>query len=100
MAAGVKCTVRTVQNCLLEAGLKSRKARKKPFINEKQRRARLRFAKDNMDWTTDDWSKIHLCKEHINQVTYKVILEEICLKSCLNFCTKSGIKSLNMHEDA
>ena len=58
MAAGVKCTARTVRNRLLEAGLKSCKARKKPFINEKQRRARLKFVKDHKDWTIEDWSKV------------------------------------------
>ena len=47
-----------VRNRLLGAGLKSCKARKKPFINEKQRRARLRFAKDHKDWTIEDWSKV------------------------------------------
>ncbi|KAJ8389099.1 hypothetical protein AAFF_G00123050 [Aldrovandia affinis] len=57
-AAGVKCTARTVRNRLLWAGLKSCKARKKPFINEKQRRDRLRFAKDHKDWTVEDWSKV------------------------------------------
>lgn len=46
-AAGVKCMARTVWNWLLEAGLKSCKARKKLFINEKQRKPRLRFAKDH-----------------------------------------------------
>ena len=49
-AAGVKCTARTVRNRLLGAGLKPCKTRKKPFINERQRRARLRFAKDHKDW--------------------------------------------------
>lgn len=43
MAVGLKCTARTVRNRLLGAGLKSCKARKKPFINEKQIRARLRL---------------------------------------------------------
>ncbi|XP_072571999.1 zinc finger CW-type PWWP domain protein 2 homolog isoform X1 [Paramormyrops kingsleyae] len=43
--SGVKCTARTVCIRLLEAGLKTHKARKKPFINEKQGRARLEFAK-------------------------------------------------------
>lgn len=38
-AAGVKCMVRMVWNSLLEAGLKS--SSQKPFINEKQKRARL-----------------------------------------------------------
>ncbi|KAK1788811.1 hypothetical protein P4O66_002620 [Electrophorus voltai] len=38
--------------------MKSCKARKKPFINEKQRRARLKFAKDHKYWTIEDWSKV------------------------------------------
>ena len=58
MAAGVKCKARTFRNRLLEAGLKSYKARKKPFINKKQRRARLKFAKDHKDWTIEDWGKV------------------------------------------
>ncbi len=49
MAAGMKCSARTVRNRLLGAGLKSCKARKKPFINENQRRARLRGALDHND---------------------------------------------------
>ncbi|KAK1788787.1 hypothetical protein P4O66_002596 [Electrophorus voltai] len=56
-AAGVNCTARTVRNRLLEAGLKSCKARNKPFINEKQRRARLKFLKDCKDLTIEDWNK-------------------------------------------
>ncbi|CAJ0961338.1 unnamed protein product [Ranitomeya imitator] len=57
MAAGVKCTARTVCNRLLEAGLKSLKARIKSFINVKQRRARMKVAKNHKDWTIEDWSK-------------------------------------------
>uniref|UniRef100_A0AAY5L5H5 Tc1-like transposase DDE domain-containing protein n=1 Tax=Esox lucius TaxID=8010 RepID=A0AAY5L5H5_ESOLU len=56
--SGVKCTVRTVRNRLLMAGLKLCKARKKPFINEEQRSARLKFAKDHKDWTIEEWSKV------------------------------------------
>ncbi|KAK3573643.1 hypothetical protein QTP86_029970 [Hemibagrus guttatus] len=55
---GVKCTARTVQNRLLHAGLKSYKAKKKPFISEKQRRATLKFAKDHRNWTVADWSQV------------------------------------------
>uniref|UniRef100_A0AAY5KAR6 Transposase Tc1-like domain-containing protein n=1 Tax=Esox lucius TaxID=8010 RepID=A0AAY5KAR6_ESOLU len=54
-AAGVKCSARTVRNRLLRAGLKSCTSRKKPFVNEKQRRARLKFAKDHKDWTIEEW---------------------------------------------
>ena len=58
MAAGVKCTARTVQNRLLEAELKSYKARKKPLINEKQKRARIMFAKDRTNLTIEDWNNV------------------------------------------
>uniref|UniRef100_A0A3Q1EMJ1 Transposase Tc1-like domain-containing protein n=1 Tax=Acanthochromis polyacanthus TaxID=80966 RepID=A0A3Q1EMJ1_9TELE len=40
----VTCSARTVGNRLLLAGLKSHKAWKKPFINERQRKAQLLFA--------------------------------------------------------
>ena len=63
-AAGVKCTARTVRNRLLEAGLKSYKVRKKPFINDNQRRARLKFAKDHRDWTIEDWSKVNFSESN------------------------------------
>lgn len=58
MPAGVKCMARTFLNRLLGAGLKAYKARKKPIINEKKRRARLMFEKDHKDWTVEDWSKV------------------------------------------
>ena len=54
----VNCSARTVRNRLLQVGLKSHRARKKPFINERQRKQRLKFAKDHKDWTVDDWSKV------------------------------------------
>lgn len=55
-----------VQNRLLWA--ESFKARVKAFINEKQRGAKLRFAKDLRDWTMEDWSKvspIFSCSHHL-----------------------------------
>nr|XP_023683127.1 uncharacterized protein LOC111851960 isoform X3 [Paramormyrops kingsleyae] len=42
--SGMKCTARTIHDRPLEAGLKSHKARKKPFINEKQRKTMMHFA--------------------------------------------------------
>lgn len=49
---------RTVQNKPLGAGLEPCKAREKPLINERQRRAKLRFAKDHKDWTREAWGKV------------------------------------------
>lgn len=68
MAAGVKCTARTVRNRLRQAGLKSCRARKKPTIKEKQRGARLRFAEDHKHWTIEDWSKVFLSGESTFQL--------------------------------
>uniref|UniRef100_A0A3P8RUM1 Transposase Tc1-like domain-containing protein n=1 Tax=Amphiprion percula TaxID=161767 RepID=A0A3P8RUM1_AMPPE len=48
---------RTVGNRLLEAGLKSHRARRKPLIDERLRKAWLFFARDHKDWTVDDWVK-------------------------------------------
>ena len=39
------------------------KARKKLFVNERQRRARLRFAKDHEDWFVEDCSKVNFSDE-------------------------------------
>lgn len=64
--AGLKCTGRMVQNWLQEVGLKSCKARKKSFINEKQKRVRLRFAKDHKDQTGVKLSSLisPICSKH------------------------------------
>lgn len=43
--SGVKYAARTIHNRLIEAVLKSRSARMKPFIDEKQRRVRWGYKK-------------------------------------------------------
>uniref|UniRef100_A0A3P8U5L8 Transposase Tc1-like domain-containing protein n=1 Tax=Amphiprion percula TaxID=161767 RepID=A0A3P8U5L8_AMPPE len=55
-----KCDLfgRTVGNRFLEAGLKSHRARKKPFISERHKKAQFVFAGDHKDWTGDDWAKV------------------------------------------
>uniref|UniRef100_A0AAQ5XGI7 Tc1-like transposase DDE domain-containing protein n=1 Tax=Amphiprion ocellaris TaxID=80972 RepID=A0AAQ5XGI7_AMPOC len=58
LSRNVTCSARTVRNRLLEAGLKLNRPRKEPFINERQREARLLFAGDHKDWTVDDWAKV------------------------------------------
>uniref|UniRef100_A0A3P8T2P1 Tc1-like transposase DDE domain-containing protein n=1 Tax=Amphiprion percula TaxID=161767 RepID=A0A3P8T2P1_AMPPE len=40
------------------SGLNSHRARKKPFINERQRKTWLLFVGDHKDWTVDDWAKV------------------------------------------
>uniref|UniRef100_A0A4W6G8Q0 Transposase Tc1-like domain-containing protein n=1 Tax=Lates calcarifer TaxID=8187 RepID=A0A4W6G8Q0_LATCA len=58
---GVQCSTRTVCGRLLDHGLRSYKAAKKPLINERQRLARRRWAqahKNWTNWTARNWKKI------------------------------------------
>jgi transposase len=52
---GVDVTPRTIQNRLMEAGLYGRVARRKPLISEKNRIARLNWAKEHANWTIQQW---------------------------------------------
>lgn len=47
--------VRTVQNTLTQNGRRGYVRRKKPFLTEKQKEARLRWANDKITLTQDDW---------------------------------------------
>lgn len=49
---------RTVQRRLVEAKLYSRRPAKKPLVSERNRRARLEFARLHLHWTVQDWKKI------------------------------------------
>lgn len=51
-------SVRTIRRRLCEFGLNGRVARKKPYISKKNRAARLLFAKEHIDWTPEQWSKV------------------------------------------
>lgn len=51
-------SVRTVQRRLNEFGLMGRVARKKPFISKKNQKARIKFAKEHLNWTQEQWSKV------------------------------------------
>ena len=53
--AGVSASARTVRRRLLEDGLVSRRAAKKPLLSRKNIRDRLIFCKRYRDWTAEDW---------------------------------------------
>jgi len=48
----------TVRKKLLTNGLRGCKSKKKPKVTEKQRKARLAWAKEHLNWTPDDWKKV------------------------------------------
>lgn len=56
--AGVSAFARTVRQRLLEDGLVSRRAAKKPFLSGENIRDRLIICKRWMDWTAEDWGKV------------------------------------------
>ncbi|KAL0978515.1 hypothetical protein UPYG_G00171540 [Umbra pygmaea] len=56
--SGVSASARTVRRRLLEEGLVSRRAGKKPLLSRKNIRDRLIFCKMYKDWTAEDWGKV------------------------------------------
>ncbi|RXN12061.1 transposase-like protein [Labeo rohita] len=56
--AGVSASARTVRRRLLEDGLVSRRAAKKPLLSKKNIRDRLIFCKKYGEWTAEDWGKV------------------------------------------
>ena len=55
---GVKVSDRAVRRRLVNAGLRARIARKKPFVNVVQRQKRVAWAKEHVTWTAEDWKKV------------------------------------------
>uniref|UniRef100_A0A087X440 Transposase Tc1-like domain-containing protein n=1 Tax=Poecilia formosa TaxID=48698 RepID=A0A087X440_POEFO len=56
--AGVSASACTVRQRLLEQGLVSRRAAKKPLLSRKNIRDRLIFCKRYREWTAEDWGKV------------------------------------------
>lgn len=54
----VHVTPRTVRNYLIDVDLNGRRSVKKPLISKKNRMARLAWAREHKDWTSDDWKKV------------------------------------------
>ena len=61
--AGVNASASTVRRRLLENGLVSRRAEKKPLLSRKNMRDRLIFCKRYRDWTAEDWGKVIVSDE-------------------------------------
>lgn len=57
-SGGIRISDRTIRRRLVEGGLRSYKAVKKPLLRKKNVSARLQFALEHIAWTFDDWKKV------------------------------------------
>ncbi|KAG1166703.1 hypothetical protein G6F36_012840 [Rhizopus arrhizus] len=55
---GKSVSVDTVRRALKDAGLVSFVKLKKPLINERNRKRRLQWARQHIDWTVNDWMNV------------------------------------------
>lgn len=55
---GVNCSVDTVKRRLRQYKLFGRRPAKKPLISVKNRKARIKFAQEHLNWTAKEWSKV------------------------------------------
>lgn len=60
---GVQLDRKTVNNRLLEVGLKAYRPRKKPRLTEKMKATRYAWAKAHKNWTVDDWEQVMFSDE-------------------------------------
>lgn len=56
--SGVKVSSATVRRILCKNGLRARIARKKPYLNVKQRQKRVTWAKTHRNWSSAQWAKV------------------------------------------
>lgn len=99
----VNASINTFRKELQKLNLNSRIARKKPFINERQRRRRLEFAKEHQNWTLEDWRRVIFTDESSFQtsscssiVRVRRRPNEVMLPSCLAPTFQSGRSSLSV----
>lgn len=55
---GITISSRTIRRCLEEAQLYGRVNRKKPLLKKKNRQARLKFAREHINRSINDWKKV------------------------------------------
>ena len=59
-AQGVSLATRTVNKRLLESGLKAYRPRKKPRLTHPMINARLAWAQNHVQWTSEQWEKVRI----------------------------------------
>ncbi|KAI7933980.1 hypothetical protein MJO28_017368 [Puccinia striiformis f. sp. tritici] len=96
-------SIPTVRRRAHELGYRSRIAVKKPFINSINRQKRLTFAREHLEWTIADWSKVIWSDESSFETGKKTQRENVWRKKgermkpeCLEPTFKSGRSSTSI----
>ena len=55
---GIVLNRKTINNRLLEQGLRAYRPRKKPRLTQKMKDARYQWAMEHQNWTSEDWAKV------------------------------------------
>ena len=83
----------TIRKALEEAGYHHRVARRRPFLNKRDRKRRLKFAKEHKNWTVEDWSTVLFSDEvaiklfmerHVRDYVWRKAVEEFH-PDCINY---------------
>ena len=96
-SAGVEVSTSTIRKRLLQSGLRGCKAKKKPKVSEKQRKARIAWAKEHLNWTSEDWDKVILVMKAplLSKIMWETTLfeEDLMKRLALSaFCLLSSIR--------
>ena len=83
----------TIRNALQHAGYHHRVARRRPYLNKRDRKRRLKFAKEHKDWTVEDWATVLFSDEmaiklfmerHVRDYVWRKTDEELH-PDCINY---------------
>ena len=55
---GIVLNRKTINNRLLEQGIRACRPRKKPRLTQKMKDARYQWAMEHQNWTSEDWAKV------------------------------------------
>ena len=90
--AGITISDQTIRNRLHDAGFMGRRARCKPLISAKNRRARLEFARAHVDRPKSYWEKVLWTDE-----TKINMFQSMAIAQCGDQRTKLMIQGIPLH---
>jgi len=96
-------SAKTLRREIVAFGLNHRRGRKRPYLSPAQKKARLKFAKDHIHWTIEEWRRVIFSDEMAFQtganegnVWVWRSPEEEYLEDCCTVTHKSGFKRIQI----